>query len=92
MTTAPLVMPEVITGLSLLLLFVALEQLLGWPAGRGITTIVISHITLTMAYVTVIVQSRLATLDDSLEEAAMDLGTRQQRSFSPLPCRSSHRR
>jgi putrescine transport system permease protein len=81
MTTAPLVMPEVITGLSLLLLFVALEQLIGWPAGRGTTTIVISHITLTMAYVTVIVQSRLATLDDSLEEAAMDLGARPAKIF-----------
>jgi putrescine transport system permease protein len=81
MTTAPLVMPEVITGLSLLLLFVALEQLVGWPAGRGTTTIVISHITLTMAYVTVIVQSRLATLDDSLEEAAMDLGARPAKIF-----------
>ena len=81
MTTAPLVMPEVITGLSLLLLFVALEQLIGWPAGRGTTTIIISHITLTMAYVTVIVQSRLATLDDSLEEAAMDLGARPAKIF-----------
>ena len=81
MTTAPLVMPEVITGLSLLLLFVAMEQLLGWPAGRGTTTIVIAHITLTMAYVTVIVQSRLSTLDDSLEEAAMDLGARPAKIF-----------
>jgi len=81
MTTAPLVMPEVITGLSLLLLFVALEQLIGWPAGRGQTTIVIAHITLTMAYVTVIVQSRLSTLDDSLEEAAMDLGARPAKIF-----------
>jgi putrescine transport system permease protein len=81
MTTAPLVMPEVITGLSLLLLFVALEQLLGWPQGRGATTITIAHMTLTMAYVTVIVQSRLSTLDDSLEEAAMDLGARPMKIF-----------
>jgi putrescine transport system permease protein len=81
MTTAPLVMPEVITGLSLLLLFVAMEQLLGWPAGRGTTTITIAHMTLTMAYVTVIVQSRLSTLDDSLEEAAMDLGARPAKIF-----------
>jgi putrescine transport system permease protein len=81
MTTAPLVMPEVITGLSLLLLFVTLEQLIGWPAGRGFTTIVISHITLTMAYVTVIVQSRLASMDDSLEEAAQDLGARPAKVF-----------
>lgn len=81
MTTAPLVMPEVITGLSLLVLFVAMEDLLGWPAGRGTTTITIAHMTLTMAYVTVIVQSRLSTLDDSLEEAAMDLGARPAKIF-----------
>jgi putrescine transport system permease protein len=81
LTTAPLVMPEVITGLSLLLLFVTMEQLIGWPAGRGMTTIVIAHVTLTMAYVTVIVQSRLAQMDDSLEEAAMDLGDRPFKVF-----------
>ena len=81
LTTAPLVMPEVITGLSLLLLFVTLEQLVGWPAGRGMTTIVISHVTFTMAFVTVVVQSRLAQLDDSLEEAAMDLGARPHKVF-----------
>ena len=81
LTTAPLVMPEVITGLSMLLLFVAMEQLIGWPAGRGMTTIVIAHITFTMAYVTVVVQSRLAQLDDSLEEAAMDLGARPAKVF-----------
>jgi putrescine transport system permease protein len=81
MTTAPLVMPEVITGLSLLVLFVLMEQLFGWPAGRGVTTITIAHMTLTMAYVTVIVQSRLSTLDDSLEEAAMDLGARPAKIF-----------
>jgi len=81
MTTAPLVMPDVITGLSLLLLFVAMEQLLGWPQGRGVTTITIAHMTLTLAYVTVIVQSRLSTLDDSLEEAAMDLGARPATIF-----------
>lgn len=81
MTTAPLVMPEVITGLSLLLLFVAMEQLFGWPAGRGVTTITIAHMTFTMAYVTVIVQARLANMDDSLEEAAMDLGARPAKVF-----------
>jgi putrescine transport system permease protein len=81
MTTAPLVMPEVITGLSLLLLFVFLEQLLGWPQGRGFVTIVIAHITFAMAYVTVVVQSRLATFDDSLEEAALDLGARPAKVF-----------
>jgi putrescine transport system permease protein len=81
MTTAPLVMPEVITGLSLLLLFVAMEQLIGWPAGRGKLTIVIAHVTFCMAYVAVVVQSRLASLDESLEEAAMDLGARPVRVF-----------
>jgi len=81
LTTAPLVMPEVITGLSLLLLFVTMEQLIGWPAGRGMTTIVISHITFTMAFVTIVVQSRLSQMDDSLEEAAMDLGARPHKVF-----------
>jgi len=84
MSTAPLVMPEVITGLSMLLLFVAMEQLIGWPAGRGATTIVIAHITFSMAYVTVIVQSRLASFDESLEEAAMDLGARPAKVFGRI--------
>jgi putrescine transport system permease protein len=79
MITAPLVMPEVITGLSLLLLFVSLEEWTGWPAGRGASTITIAHITFSMAYVAVIVQSRLSAMDDSLEEAAMDLGSRPLR-------------
>lgn len=73
---APLVMPEVITGLSLLLLFVSLQELIGWPSSRGANTITIAHITFSMAYVAVIVQSRLAGMDQSLEEAAMDLGGR----------------
>jgi putrescine transport system permease protein len=81
MATAPLVMPEVITGLSLLLLFVTLEQLIGWPQGRGMTTIIIAHVTFAMAYVTVIVQSRLAQFDESLEEAAQDLGARPAKVF-----------
>jgi putrescine transport system permease protein len=76
MITSPLVMPEVITGLSLLLLFVSLQQLIGWPAQRGFNTITIAHTTFAMAYVAVIVQSRLASMDESLEEAAMDLGGR----------------
>lgn len=74
MITSPLVMPEVITGLSLLLLFVSLQQLIGWPAQRGFMTITIAHTTFAMAYVTVIIQSRLSGMDQSLEEAAMDLG------------------
>ena len=81
MSTAPLVMPDVITGLSLLLLFVSMEQLIGWPAGRGMTTIIIAHVTFCMAYVTVVVQSRLSDMDESLEEAAMDLGARPVRVF-----------
>jgi putrescine transport system permease protein len=81
MTTAPLVMPEVITGLSLLLLFVALEQTIGWPNGRGPVTITLAHITFCMAYVTVVVQSRLVGFDESLEEAAMDLGARPAKVF-----------
>jgi putrescine transport system permease protein len=74
MITSPMVMPEVITGLSLLLLFVALQQLTGWPAQRGFGTITIAHATFAMAYVAIIVQSRLMAMDESLEEAAMDLG------------------
>jgi len=79
MITAPLVMPEVITGLSLLLLFVTLQQVFGWPAQRGFSTITIAHTTFSMAYVAVIVQSRLSAMDQSLEEAAMDLGCRPAR-------------
>jgi putrescine transport system permease protein len=74
MISSPMVMPEVITGLSLLLLFVTLQQLTGWPGQRGFTTITIAHTTFSMAYVAVIVQSRLLSMDESLEEAAMDLG------------------
>ena len=81
MTTAPLVMPEVITGLSLLLLFVAMEGLVGWPGGRGFTTITIAHITFSMAYVAVIVQSRLTSVDESVEEAAQDLGATPSKVF-----------
>jgi putrescine transport system permease protein len=71
----------VITGLSLLLLFVALETWIGWPEGRGITTITIAHITFTMTYVAVIVRARLNGLDESIEEAAMDLGARPAKVF-----------
>ena len=79
MITSPMVMPEVITGLSLLLLFVSLQQLIGWPAQRGFGTITIAHTTFAMAYVAIIVQSRLSAMDESLEEAAMDLGGRPLR-------------
>lgn len=76
MITAPLVMPEIITGLSLLFLFISMAELVGWPASRGATTITIAHVTFAMAYVVVVVRSRLAAMDESLEEAAMDLGGR----------------
>jgi putrescine transport system permease protein len=81
MVSAPLVMPDVITGLSLLLLFVGMESLLGWPAGRGILTIILAHSTFCTAYICVVVQSRLADFDISLEEAAMDLGASPARVF-----------
>lgn len=80
LVTAPLVMPEVIIGLSMLLLFVALDQAIGWPQ-RGWTTITIAHVTFAMAYVTVVVQARLADVDPALEEAAMDLGARPVKVF-----------
>jgi putrescine transport system permease protein len=80
MVNAPLVMPEIITGITQLLLFVSMVQLFSWPH-RGFTTIVISHITFCTAYVTVTVQSRLAAADRSLEEAAMDLGASPARAF-----------
>lgn len=76
MVMSPMVMPEVITGLSLLLFFVSLQQLIGWPSQRGFTTITIAHTTFALAYVAVIVQSRLSAMNESLEEAAMDLGGR----------------
>ena len=81
MITAPLVIPEVITGLSLLLLFVALGQLIGWPAQRGMLTIWIAHVTFCTAYVTLIVAGRLSEFDHSLEEAAMNLGATPLRTF-----------
>ncbi|MGE7992306.1 ABC transporter permease subunit [Pseudomonas sp. NPDC089554] len=81
LVTAPLVMPEVITGLSLLLLFVAMAQMIGWPQERGIITIWIAHTTFCAAYVAVVVSARLRELDLSIEEAAMDLGARPWKVF-----------
>ena len=81
LASAPLVMPDVITGLSLLLLFVAMEQAIGWPAGRGVLTIIIAHATFAMAYVAVVVQSRLVGMDPSIEEAALDLGAKPAKVF-----------
>lgn len=81
MVTAPLVMPEVITGLSLLLLFVQMAQITGWPADRGMATIWIAHTTFCSAYVAVVVAARLREVDRSIEEAAMDLGSPPVKTF-----------
>lgn len=81
MVSAPLVMPEVITGLSMLLLFIAMEQAIGWPQGRGMTTVIIAHTTFTLSYVAVVMRSRFLVLDLSLEEAAQDLGARPLKVF-----------
>ena len=74
LAAAPLVLPEVVTGLALLLLFVALEQVTGWPRGRGVLTLLLAHASLGAAYVAVVVQARLAGMGRGLEEAAADLG------------------
>jgi len=76
MLVAPLVMPEVITGLSLLVMFITLKQFFGWPENRGFATITIAHITFSMAYVAVTIQARLTGMGQSLEEAAADLGAK----------------
>lgn len=79
---APLVLPEVITGLSLLLLFVASEQAIGWPAQRGATTVTLAHASVSVAYVAVVVRARLADAGTTLEEAAADLYAPPWRSFA----------
>jgi len=76
LVTAPLIMPEVITGISLLMLFIVMAEWIGWPGSRGFTTITIAHITFSMTYVTTIVQARLSSADIAVEEAALDLGSR----------------
>lgn len=80
MLAAPFIIPEVITGFSLLLLFVAAEQLIGWPQ-KGILTVVLAHSTIGIAYVAIIVQARLTSFDNSLEEAAQDLGAHPLKAF-----------
>ena len=80
LVSAPLVMPEVIIGLSLLLLMVAVQHAIGWPE-RGVVTIVIGHTLLGMAYATVVILARLREMDRSIEEAAMDLGCRSSQVF-----------
>ncbi|SEC56325.1 ABC transporter permease subunit [Rhodobacter sp. 24-YEA-8] len=76
MVTAPLIMPEVITGISLLIFFTLLANWIGWPGQRGFTTITLAHITFSMVFVTTVVHSRMIQMDRSIEEAAMDLGSR----------------
>lgn len=76
LVTAPLIMPEVITGISSLMFFILLAQWIGWPAQRGFTTVTLAHITFSMVFVTTIVQARMLQSDRSIEEAAMDLGSR----------------
>ena len=79
---APLVLPEVITGLSLLLLFVALRQAIGWPAGRGAGTVTLAHASVSIAYVAVVVRARLAGTPADLEAAAMDLYAPPWKAFA----------
>lgn len=81
MLNAVLVLPEIILGIALLLLFVELEHRAGWPAGRGMLTIWLGHVMLTLAYVSIIVQSRLLDLDPTLEDAAADLGAPPMKVF-----------
>ena len=81
MITAPLVMPDVIIGLSLLLMFVSLASNIGWPQDRGMLTIWIAHVTFCTAYATVVISSRLREMDVSIEEAAMDLGASPLKTF-----------
>jgi len=79
--SAPLVIPEVIQGISLLLLFVEMGKLLGWPSERGLVTIWIGHVMLCVSYVAIVIQSRLRGINPSLEEAALDLGATPLRTF-----------
>jgi putrescine transport system permease protein len=84
MIHAPLVVPEIITGITLLLLFVSMGQMFGWPKKRDFITLVLAHISFCMAYVTVTVLPRVATADLDLEEAAMDLGAGRLRAFTEI--------
>jgi putrescine transport system permease protein len=84
MITAPLVMPEVITGLAMLLLFVSMEKIIGWPSGRGMMTLWIAHVTFCAAFVAVVITARLREMDASIEEAAMDLGAPPFKVFTAI--------
>lgn len=81
LVSAPLIMPDIITGLAMLMLFVTTEQLIGWPAHRGLLTITLAHITLATAYVYLVVKARLQDFDLSIEEAAQDLGAKPAKVF-----------
>lgn len=76
LVTAPLIMPEVITGISSLMFFILMAEWVGWPATRGFTTVTLAHITFSMVFVTTVVQARMLQSDRAIEEAAMDLGSR----------------
>lgn len=76
LVTAPLIMPEVITGISSLTMFIFMAEWIGWPSQRGFTTVTLAHITFSMVFVTTIIHSRMVQADVSIEEAAMDLGSR----------------
>jgi putrescine transport system permease protein len=76
LVTAPLIMPEVITGISSLMLFILMAQFIGWPATRGFTTVTLAHITFSMVFVTTVIHARMVSADRAIEEAAMDLGAR----------------
>lgn len=76
LVTAPLIMPEVITGISSLIFFILIGQYVGWPEQRGFTAVILSHITFSMVFVTTIVQSRMLSADRAIEEVAMDPGSR----------------
>ena len=79
--TARLVLPDVLVGLSLLLLFVQMEEWVGWPAGRGALTITLAHVSVSLAYVAVVIEARLADAGTELEQAAMDLGASPSKAF-----------
>ncbi|ASG67586.1 putrescine ABC transporter permease PotI [Francisella halioticida] len=81
LVATPLVLPDIILGVALLLMFSTLQHLIDWPHGRGTTTVVIAHVTMCTAYVTIVMQSRIASVDISLEEAALDLGAGPIKTF-----------
>ena len=76
LVTAPLIMPEVITGISSLMMFILMAEWIGWPGARGFTTVTLAHITFSMVFVTTIIHSRMVQADLAIEEAALDLGSR----------------